>query len=63
MPLFERKKKLQLNMFILVSAKPGLVKKRSPGVRTGSADEREQSACAGVAFKWKTNLFGSEVHI
>lgn len=50
-------------MFILVAAKPGLVKKQSPDVRTGSADEQEQFACACVAFKWETNLSGSEVHI
>lgn len=50
-------------MFILVAAKPRLVKKQSPNVRTGSADEQERFACSCVVFKWKTNLFGSEVHI
>lgn len=50
-------------MFILVAAKPGLVKKQSPDVRTGSADERDRFACACVAFKWETNLFSSEVQI
>lgn len=50
-------------MFILVAAKPGLVKKQNPNVRTGSADEREWFACACVAFEWETNLCSSEVDI
>lgn len=50
-------------MFILVAAKPRLVKKQSPDVRTGSADEQERFVCAYMVFKWETNLFGSEVRI
>lgn len=38
-------------MFILVAAKPGLVKKESPNVRMGSADESEWFTCACEAFK------------
>lgn len=38
-------------MFILVLAKPGLVKKESPNVRMGSADEWEWFTSACVAFK------------
>lgn len=38
-------------MFILVSAKPRLVKKENPNVRMGSADEWEWFTCACVAFE------------